>query len=94
MNIAISPCSSWLQHRDFSLERHLGLRDRNSILLAIANDRQELKAKRVKCKYDESTTKQSKFILSSMIQKSAMRVYIQYLLLLATNRVKAVRELT
>ena len=29
-----------------------------------------------------------------MIQKSAMRVYIQYLLLLATNRAKAVRELT
>ena len=45
MNIAISPCSSWLQRRDFSLERHLCLSDRNSILLAIANDRQELKAK-------------------------------------------------
>lgn len=29
-----------------------------------------------------------------MIQKSAICVYIQYLLLLATNRTKGVRELT
>ena len=36
----------------------------------------------------------SQNLISPMIQKSAIHVYIQYHLLLATNRAKAVGELT